>query len=561
MSSSDDKDVKGSTEAPVNQTEPSEGHITKPAESEQLMPSLAFSVADGEEQNASEDGKREDSLENSLEASSETSSENSSESAESEQAFNVADGQEQSASEDGKGEDSLENSSETSSENALEKIEDTVLPDDMEYISDTNVAMLIRTPKGGRLLIYTMLLALFSSIVWASVARLDEITRGLGIVIPSSRLQVVQNLEGGILEQIFVAEGQQVHSGQPLMQLDDTRFSSTFRESAIEYYSELAKAARLRAELSGETLNFPAELDDYPAYMEREREIFYQRADRFIAELNVAREQAVQAEHELATTEDQLIFLTTSFELGQDELELTVPLAEQGVVSRVELIQLRQRVNDLESQMRRTELSIPKLQAAHQEALSRKEEVVQEYRADIVQELKETEVHLDQLGESNHALEDQVDRTLIKSPMDGIVKKIHVTTLGGVVQPGMSLLEIVPLEDNLMIEAQIQPKDIGFLRLGMKAVVKLTAYDFAIYGGLEGEVEHISADTIKDEQGESFYIVRIRTKNNFVGSEDKPLMIIPGMRTNVDIITGDKTLMAYLLKPILRAKQNALTER
>ncbi|MGO0305233.1 HlyD family type I secretion periplasmic adaptor subunit [Endozoicomonas acroporae] len=566
MSSSDDKDVKGSTEAPVNQTEPSEGHITKSAESEQLMPSLAFSVADGQEQSASEDGKGVDSSENSLE----TSSENASESAESEQevsgqAINVPDGQEQSASEDGKGEDSpensLETSSENSSENSLEKIEDTVLPDDMEYISDTNVAMLIRTPKGGRLLIYTMLLALFSSIVWASVARLDEITRGLGIVIPSSRLQVVQNLEGGILEQIFVAEGQQVHSGQPLMQLDDTRFSSTFRESAIEYYSELAKAARLRAELSGETLNFPAELDDYPAYMEREREIFYQRADRFIAELNVAREQAVQAEHELATTEDQLIFLTTSFELGQDELELTVPLAEQGVVSRVELIQLRQRVNDLESQMRRTELSIPKLQAAYQEALSRKEEVFQEYRADIVQELKETEVHLDQLGESNHALEDQVDRTLIKSPMDGIVKKIHITTLGGVVQPGMSLLEIVPLEDNLMIEAQIQPKDIGFLRLGMKAVVKLTAYDFAIYGGLEGEVEHISADTIKDEQGESFYIVRIRTKNNFVGSEDKPLMIIPGMRTNVDIITGDKTLMAYLLKPILRAKQNALTER
>ncbi|MGI2029308.1 HlyD family type I secretion periplasmic adaptor subunit [Endozoicomonas acroporae] len=561
MSSSDDKDVKGSTEAPVNQTEPSEGHITKSAESEQAISGLAFNVADGQEQSVSEDGKREDSLENSLETSSETSSE----SAESEQAFTVADGQEQSTSEEGKGEDSpensLETSSENSSENSLEKIEDTVLPDDMEYISDTNVAMLIRTPKGGRLLIYTMLLALFSSIVWASVARLDEITRGLGIVIPSSRLQVVQNLEGGILEQIFVAEGQQVHSGQALMQLDDTRFSSTFRESAIEYYSELAKAARLRAELSGETLNFPAELDDYPAYMEREREIFYQRADRFIAELNVAREQAVQAEHELATTEDQLIFLTTSFELGQDELELTVPLAEQGVVSRVELIQLRQRVNDLESQMRRTELSIPKLQAAYQEALSRKEEVFQDYRADIVQELKETEVHLDQLGESNHALEDQVDRTLIKSPMDGIVKKIHVTTLGGVVQPGMSLLEIVPLEDNLMIEAQIQPKDIGFLRLGMKAVVKLTAYDFAIYGGLEGEVEHISADTIKDEQGESFYIVRIRTKNNFVGSEDKPLMIIPGMRTNVDIITGDKTLMAYLLKPILRARQNALTER
>lgn len=439
--------------------------------------------------------------------------------------------------------------------------QETVRPEDMEFISDTNVAMLIKTPRGGRLLIYTVLLALFSGIVWASFARLDEITRGMGIVIPSSRLQVVQNLEGGILEKIFVEEGEQVRSGQPLLELDDTRFSSSFRESAIEYFSELAKAARLQAELSGGALSFPDELNDYPAYVKRERDIFRQRADRLNAELNVANEQVAQAQHELTTAKDQLKYLTTSFQFGYDELALTVPLAEQGVVSRVELLQLRQRVNDLESQKRRTELSIPKLRAGYQESVARKEEVIQKYRAEIVQELKETEVHLDQLGESNNALEDQVDRTLVRSPMDGIVKKIHVTTLGGVVQPGMSLLEIVPLEDNLMIEAKIQPKDIGFLREGMRAVVKLTAYDFAIYGGLEGEVEHISADTIKDDQGESFYIVRIRTKNNFVGSEEKPLLIIPGMRTDVDIITGDKTLMAYLLKPILRAKQSALTER
>ena len=444
---------------------------------------------------------------------------------------------------------------------SMEDSEEITHKEDMEYISDANAAMLMKTPKGGRLLIYTMLLALFFAIVWASFARLDEITRGMGIVIPSSRLQVVQNLEGGILEKIFVEEGEQVRSGQPLMQLDDTRFFSSFRESAIEYFSELAKAARLRAELSGEELSFPEELNEYPAYVKREKEIFKQRADRFNAELSVANQQATQAQHELTTGEDQLTFLTTSFELGRDELELTVPLAEQGVVSKVELIQLRQRVNDLESEKRRTELSIPKLQAAYQESLARKEEVVQKYRSEIVQELKETEVHLDQLGESNNALEDQVDRTLVRSPMDGIVKKIHVTTLGGVVQPGMSMLEIVPLEDNLLIEAQIQPKDIGFLRQGMRAIVKLTAYDFAIYGGLEGEVEHISADTIKDEKGESFYVVRIRTESNFVGSEEKPLLIIPGMRTNVDIITGDKTLMAYLLKPILRAKQNALTER
>lgn len=444
---------------------------------------------------------------------------------------------------------------------AMEKADKDIPNEDIEYVSDANAALLMKTPRGGRLLIYTMLLALVSTFIWASHAQLDEITRGMGIVIPSSRLQVVQNLEGGILDEVFVQEGEQVVAGQPLMQLDDTRFASSFRESDIEFQSEMAKAARLKAELYGDPLVFPEELMDHPDYVSREKDIFKQRTDRLSSELEVASKQIAQAKHELASAKEQLSFLTTSFELGQDELELTVPLAEQGVVSKVELIQLQQRVNDLESEKRRTELSIPKVKASYQESLARKDEIMQKYRSEVAQELKETEVHLDQLSESHHALEDQVERTLVRSPMDGIVKKIHINTIGGVVQPGMSLLEIVPLEDNLLIEAQIQPKDIGFLRQGMRAIVKLTAYDFAIYGGLEGEVEHISADTIKDEKGESFYIVRIKTENNYVGAAEKPLVIIPGMRTNVDIITGDKTIMDYLLKPILRAKQNALTER
>ena len=165
------------------------------------------------------------------------------------------------------------------------------------------------------------------------------------------------------------------------------------------------------------------------------------------------------------------------------------------------------------------------------------------------------------MTESHTNLEDQVDRTMVRSPVEGIIKKINITTVGGVIQPGMDLMEIVPVEDTLLIEAEISPKDIGFLREGMRAVVKLTAYDFAIYGGLEGTLEHISADTVENEKGDSFYIVHIRTENSYLGSPEKPLEIIPGMKTNIDIITGKKTLMDYLLKPILKAKQNALTER
>ncbi|MGI9280293.1 MAG: HlyD family type I secretion periplasmic adaptor subunit [Endozoicomonas sp.] len=440
-------------------------------------------------------------------------------------------------------------------------LEENVSPEDLEYMSDTSAAMLMKTPKGGRLLIYTMLLAIGSAIVWASLAPLDEITRGMGKVIPSTHLQVIQNLEGGILEELFVHEGELVKEGQALLQLDDTRFKSTFRESAVEYYSELAKAARLKAELSGNPLKFPPELSDHQAYVDREIQIYQRREAGLRAELDISNRQASQAKHELVASEAQLEFLITSLELGEEELELTTPLAEQGVVSHVEMIQLKQRVNDLASEKKMTELSIPKLNAAYQEALARKRELTVKFREEVVQELKDAEVRLDQLSETQTSLEDQVVRTLLRSPVEGIVKKINVKTVGGVVQPGMDVMEIVPVEDSLLVEAQIAPKDIGFLREGMKSVVKLTAYDFAVYGGLEGLVEHISADTIKDEKGESFYIVRIRTDENQLGNSEQPLEIIPGMKANIDIITGEKTLMEYLMKPILRARQNALTER
>ena len=443
----------------------------------------------------------------------------------------------------------------------IEDALDQVKEEEMEFISDKNAALLMKTPTGGRFLIYTMLASLLIFIIWASLAPLAEITRGMGVVVPSQRLQVVQNLEGGILEKIYVQEGQHVRKGEPLMQLDDTRFTASYRESAVEFHSELAKAARLKAELSGQPLKFPPELEGHQDYIAREAEIFNKRSDGLKAQLDISNKQVAQAKHELAASEAQLEFLETSLELGEEELELTSPLARQGVVSRVELIQLKQRVNDLASEKSMTELSLPKLKAAYQESMARKKELTLQFREEVVQELKETEVRLDQLTESHSALQDKVVRTLIRSPLDGIVKKLHINTIGGVVQPGADLMEIVPVEDTLLVEAQISPKDIGFLREGMKSVVKLTAYDFAIYGGLEGVLEHISADTIKDDKGESFYVVRIRTDDTHLGTEAKPLEIIPGMRTNVDIITGEKTLMEYLLKPIMKAKQNALTER
>jgi len=433
--------------------------------------------------------------------------------------------------------------------------------EDLEFMSDTSAAMLIRTPKGGRVLIGVMFLAIVSAIVWASFAQLDEITRGSGKIIPSSRLQIIQNLEGGILKELYVKEGQWVLAGDALLQLDDTQFRASFREGAVEYYGGLAKAYRLKAELSGEKLVFPAVLDKYENYTSRERDVYGQRAKALQGELNILGKQAVQAYHALTSTHARYEFLSKGYQLGAKELALTRPLAEQGVISQVELLQLEQKVNDLDAERRMVELSSPKLKAAYEEVIAKKEEVAMKFREEVVEELKDIEIDIGQLAAIQAGMQDQMTRTLVLAPLTGIIKKIDVTTIGGVVQAGMKLMEIVPVEDSLLVEINIQPKDIGFLRHGMRAVVKLTAYDYAIYGGLEGVVEHISADTIRNKDEESFYVVRIRTTKSYLGHTSEEMKIIPGMRTSVDIITGQKTVMQYLLKPVLRAQQNALTER
>ncbi|MGY0218462.1 HlyD family type I secretion periplasmic adaptor subunit [Endozoicomonadaceae bacterium StTr2] len=463
---------------------------------------------------------------------------------------------EQSAAED---ESEPDEADEASPEEESEQEE---IPEaELEFMSDTSAAMLLKTPRGGRMLLGFMFLFMVIAVSWAFWAEVDEITRADGTVIPSSRLQVIQNLEGGILEQLFVAEGEHVNAGQPLMQLDDTRFSSDMRGGQIEYFSELARVSRLKAEIADTLPQFPAELDNFPNYVSRELALFKSRQANLKAEQEIAARQTAQSKQELVSIEAQADYLRTSHELGKQELQMTLPLADKGVVSQVELIQLKQRVNDLGGELIMAELSMPKLEQAYEEARAREREVTLKFREEALTELNEAEVKLRQVRENQTSLKDQVSRTLVRSPVTGVVKKINVTTIGGVVQPGMDLIEVVPLEDNLLVEARVNPKDIGFLATGMRAVVKFTAYDFAVYGGLEGTVDHISADTIQDEKGESYYLVRVRTSESHLGSEDNPLEIIPGMRSNIDIMTGKKTIMGYLMKPILRARSNALTER
>jgi adhesin transport system membrane fusion protein len=397
---------------------------------------------------------------------------------------------------------------------------------------------------------------------WASWATLDEVTRGEGRVIPSTQVQVVQNQEGGIVSQLLVREGQIVEAGQVLLRIDNVRAASDLRENRKRYMALLGALARLRAEVEDSGIEFaPRVLADATEVARNERALFDARQQALRSELAILGSQATQRQQELAELQRHLSQLEGSYELALEELKITEPLAARRVVPKLDLLRLKREVNDLAGEFESTQLGIERIKSASHEAERRIEEKSLSFRAEAQRELNVVQAEAAALEEKIAADTDRVERTDVRSPVRGTIKQLFVNTLGGVVQPGEDLAEIVPLEDTLLVEAKVRPADIAFLRPGQAATVKVTAYDFSIYGGLDAVVEDISADTIIDEDGERFYRIRVRTSDSTLEKAGVPLPIIPGMTTQVDILTGEKTVMDYLLKPILRARQNALRER
>ncbi len=435
-------------------------------------------------------------------------------------------------------------------------------PEDGHFMTDVNAAIMIGASRSSHLILFATLFFFLVALIWAANATLDEITRGDGKVIPSNKIQVIQNLEGGILSEILVKEGEIVEKGQPLLRLDDTRFSSTYRESRSNHLVLLAKAARLTAEAKNTDLKIPAAVwDEQPNLAKNEVALFESRKIALNSSLGILKQQASQTRQELAEMGSRKNRLARSYSLLREELALSEPLVAEGAISDVEILRLKRSVNEIHGDLDASRLAIPRLESALEEMKGKISDLEISFRTSARTDLNETEAELSASKETLHSKEDRVSRTLVQSPVKGEVKQIMVTTIGGVIQPGMDLMEIVPLEGNLLVEAHIRPADIAFLRPDQDVQIKLTAYDFAIYGGLPAKLEHISADTITNENGDSFYLIRVRTEQAYLGSEDKPLKIIPGMTAVVDILTGEKTVLDYLLKPVLRAKENALTER
>ncbi|AWB66958.1 HlyD family type I secretion periplasmic adaptor subunit [Saccharobesus litoralis] len=450
---------------------------------------------------------------------------------------------------------------------------------DLKYVDDLNSAILLKSPHQSRRVIYMVAGFMIVAIVWAGFAEIDEVTVGEGKVIPSQQIQVVQNLEGGILKSIFVKEGDTVEIGQRLLTIDETRFLSDYREQETQRFTLGAREYRLRQELTSvvisqidgqyevkieeQSLAFP-DLDPvkHSELIQRQRSIYDERIRNLRNQLQILQQQVNQKRTALAELSSKVGTLEQSYKLVAKELSLTRPLAKRGVVSEVELIKLERTANDVKGELQSARISMPKLEAEIREVTNKREEVALKFRNDTQERLQEVEGTLAGMDEILISLRDRLTRTLVVSPVKGTIKTININTVGGVIQPGMDLIEIVPIEDSLLIEAKILPKDIAFLRPNLNAVIKLTAYDFAIYGGLKGKVEHISADTIKDEEtDESYYHIKVRTEDSYFDKNNDPLPIIPGMTASVDVITGKKTVLDYLLKPIIRAKHNALREK
>lgn len=434
--------------------------------------------------------------------------------------------------------------------------------DDLLYMSEVDAAIHRRGHAFAYLITVIIAALLVIFLLWAAFTKLDEVTRGMGQVIPSQRVQVIQNLEGGILEAIMVQENQIVNKGDILVRIDNSMVASQFRDVAGKAREFEAAVARLEAEGEGRAFNLPSGLQQSDPQIASEQAAIYRaRQQQIQSELGILQSQLQQKQQEISEMQSRLGQLQRNLELTRQQRDIAKPLVEQGVYPRVDFLALEREVSNLEGDIDALRLGIPRAHSAAEEIRRRMTQRQAEFRAQSLDELNRRRVELKSLQQMMSAGEDRVTRTDVRSPVRGTVKQVNLNTLGGVVKPGEPIMEIVPLDDTLLVEARIRPADIAFLRPGQKAMVKITAYDFSIFGGLEGVVEAISADTILDDKGEHFYRVKLRTQTGTINYQGENLPIIPGMTASVDILTGEKSVLSYLLKPILKIKQNALRER
>ncbi|MDR9828083.1 HlyD family type I secretion periplasmic adaptor subunit [Vibrio sp. FNV 38] len=423
----------------------------------------------------------------------------------------------------------------------------------------------------SRKMVWIIAMLVVAIIAWASWATLDEVIVGNGTVVPTDSVQTIQSLEGGIIRQITVVQGQSVEKGDALVVLDNTRFKAAFDESQSQIDSLNAQQLQLRLELDSvsldsslpqweeqvtvKTLDFP--LSNKPTQIEfNAMDNYLARIAQLEVELEEAKLRIIQQQQVLQDAQQNLRTQNNSVAIVMREMSMLEDVVASGAVAEVELLKLKRDVISLQGEIASTRTFIQKQQATLTESIADHRSLAQNFRTQARSEINEVESRIDQLGQSQHAIKDQLNRTTMLAPVSGTVKEVFIRTQGGIAKPGEPILEIVPKNSNLIIETKINPRDIAFITNNLNAMVKFSAYDFVIYGGVEGKVIYVSADALQDEEGETYYRAHIE-----LDPTEQAFDVIPGMKANVDILTGKKTVLQYWLKPILRAKESALRER
>jgi len=412
------------------------------------------------------------------------------------------------------------------------------------------------------LLTITAFFVLF--VVWASFASIDELTRGEGKVVPTSEVQKIQSLEGGIIDEFLVHEGDSVTKDQPLIRMRDIQAASDLGVNRKKYLALEAKVTRLKAVADGQT--DPPKFDDEimkgaPESVREEMDAWRSAMTNLHSQMDVLQAQQTQKESDVHQIQARITDLRGSVGVTQEQKNMIAPLVTKGSAGKLELLQIERELRDKQTELNSAQSSLPSAQSSVEEIKARIKELQSSTRAQAQTDLAQATADMNAIKESLSALQDRKLRTEIKSPVNGVVQSIKNTTVGGVVQPGAEVIEVVPNDAPLLVEARVRPADIAFLHPGQTASVKITAYDYSIYGGLNAEVVDISADSITDDKGQTFYRVRVKTKQTYLMHKGQRLNIIPGMVARVDILTGKRTVMEYLLKPFIKTIDDAMRER
>jgi membrane fusion protein, adhesin transport system len=431
-----------------------------------------------------------------------------------------------------------------------------------EALADSPLSARMQPSRAANLLLFSIFGFFLAFVLWATFAELDQVTRGNGRVIPSSQLQVVQNLEGGIVREIVARQGDKVKKGDVLLRLDATQFGAEFARGQEGYNALVAKITRLQAEAGNGYPAFPSGLAQAaPGIVNAEQTLFSARQAELSASLAVAGSNLAQAQQQLLQVQAQAAAASQSQRLTAQEVEMITPLVEKGIEPRIELMRAQGRASEAAAQAEAARAGIGSASSAVSKARSESAAVRERYRARALEEMASAKTQLAAMGRELPALQDKVTRTDVIAPISGTVNRVLVATLGGVVRPGEPLVEIVPRDESLVIEAQVKPADIAFLRPGQPALVKITAFNFSRYGGLDGIVDYISPDAVKEERtGETFYLIRVRTKTSVLQTSKGPQPISAGMVAEVDVMNGKRSVLNYLLSPLQNVSDRALKE-